>query len=159
MPQHSERTLMKNRIPPPIILLLCGAAMWFIAASEFAYAISIPFSLTIAIVLAATGAIVSARAIRQFGAVETTMSPLKPDTASSLVNTGIFSKTRNPMYVGLLLVLSGWAVWLESLSNIAVLLAFVVLITELQIKPEEAALRELFGEEYDRYCQQVRRWI
>ncbi len=150
---------MKNRIPPPIILLLCGVAMWFIAASEFAYAISIPLSLTVAIALAATGAFISARAIRQFGAVETTMSPLKPDTASSLVNTGIFSKTRNPMYVGLLLVLSGWAVWLESLSNIAVLLAFVVLITELQIKPEEAALRELFGEEYDRYCQQVRRWI
>lgn len=150
---------MKNRIPPPIILLLCGAAMWFIAASEFAYAISIPFSLTVAIALAATGVFISARAIRQFGAVETTMSPLKPDTASSLVNTGIFSKSRNPMYVGLLLVLSGWAVWLESLSNIAVLLGFVVLITELQIKPEEAALRELFGEEYEDYCRQVRRWV
>ena len=150
---------MKNKIPPPIILLLCGAAMWFIAASEFAYAISIPFSLTVAIALAATGVFISARAIRQFGAVETTMSPLKPDTASSLVNTGIFSKSRNPMYVGLLLVLSGWAVWLESLSNIAVLLAFVVLITELQIKPEEAALRELFGEEYEDYCRQVRRWV
>ena len=150
---------MKNRIPPPIILLLCGTAMWFIAASEFAYAISIPFSLTVAIALAATGVFISARAIRQFGAVETTMSPLKPDTASSLVNTGIFSKSRNPMYVGLLLVLSGWAVWLESLSNIAVLLAFVVLITELQIKPEEAALRELFGEEYEDYCRQVRRWV
>ncbi len=150
---------MKNKIPPPIILLLCGAAMWFIAASEFAYAISIPLSLTVAIALAATGAFISARAIRQFGAVETTISPRKPDTASSLVNTGIFSKTRNPMYVGLLLVLSGWAVWLESLSNIAVLLAFVVLITELQIKPEEVALRELFGEEYEDYCRQVRRWV
>ena len=133
--------------------------MWFVAHSEFAYAISIPFLLVPAIVLAAIGAIVSVRAIRQFKSAETTVNPLKPDTASSLVHTGIFSLTRNPMYVGLLFVLSGWAVWLGSLSNVAVLLAFMLLITELQIKPEEAALKKLFGQGYVEYCQRVRRWF
>ena len=150
---------MKNKIPPPVLLLICGAAMWFVAHSEFAYAISIPFLLVPAIVLAAIGAIVSVRAIRQFKSAETTVNPLKPDTASSLVHTGIFSLTRNPMYVGLLFVLSGWAVWLGSLSNVAVLLAFMLLITELQIKPEEAALKKLFGQGYVEYCQRVRRWF
>jgi len=150
---------MKNKIPPPLLLLICGAAMWFVAHSELAYAISIPFSLVPAIVLAAIGAIVSARAIRQFKSAETTVNPLKPDTASSLVHTGIFRLTRNPMYVGLLFVLSGWAVWLGSLSNVAVLLVFMLLITELQIKPEEAALRKLFGQGYVEYCQRVRRWF
>ncbi|MDH5305282.1 MAG: isoprenylcysteine carboxylmethyltransferase family protein, partial [Gammaproteobacteria bacterium] len=86
-------------------------------------------------------------------------NPLKPETASALVQSGIFGKTRNPMYVGLLLILSGWAVWLESLSCLGLLLLFVVAITELQIKPEEAAMRKLFGDEYLRYCEKVGRWI
>ncbi len=150
---------MKNKIPPPVLLLLSGVAMWFVAHSEFAYAVSIPFLLIPAIVLAAIGAVISVRAVRQFKSVDTTINSLKPDTASSLVHTGIFSVSRNPMYVGLLFVLSGWAVWLGSLSNIAVLLAFMLFITELQIKPEEAALRKLFGEGYVAYCQRVRRWF
>ncbi len=150
---------MKNKIPPPVLLLLSGAAMWFVAHSEFAFAVSIPFLFIPAIVLAAIGAVISVRAVRQFKSVDTTINPLKPDTASSLVHTGIFSVSRNPMYVGLLFVLSGWAVWLGSLSNIAVLLAFMLFITELQIKPEEAALRKLFGEGYVAYCERVRRWF
>ena len=63
------------------------------------------------------------------------------------------------MYVGLLVILIGWAVWLGSLSNILVLILFWVVITELQIKPEEAALRTLFGQDYEKYCRQVARWV
>ena len=110
-------------------------------------------------ILAAIGAVVSAQAIRQFRAAATTVNPLKPDTASALVQTGIFGSTRNPMYVGLLLLLTGWALWLQSPSNLGLLLAFVVVLTELQIKSEEAALRKLFGADYERYCQQVGRWF
>lgn len=150
---------MKNRIPPPVILLLFGTAMWFLAHSEFALAVAIPYALWIAIVLGVLGLLVSGSAIRRFRAVDTTVNPLKPDTASALVQAGAFSRTRNPMYVGLLLVLAGWAVWLQSLSNVALLLLFVVAITELQIKPEEAALRIVFGADYERYCRNVRRWF
>jgi protein-S-isoprenylcysteine O-methyltransferase Ste14 len=110
-------------------------------------------------VLAAVAVLIAGSAIRQFGAAETTVNPLKPDTASALVQTGIFGKTRNPMYLGLLVALCGWAIWLQSLSNVGVLVAFVIVIYEMQIKPEEAALRKLFGEDYERYCQKVRRWI
>lgn len=150
---------MKNKIPPPVVLLLFGTAMWFVARSEFAYAIAIPYALLFAIAPGALGLLVIGRAIRQFRLVETTVNPLKPDTASALVQAGIFGRTRNPMYVGLLLLLTGWAVWLQSLANLALLLLFLVAITELQIKPEEAALRQLFGADFERYCQQVRRWI
>jgi protein-S-isoprenylcysteine O-methyltransferase Ste14 len=150
---------MKNKIPPPVILLLFGIAMWFVAHSELAYAIAIPHALVVAIVLAAVAVLIAGSAIRQFGAAETTVNPLKPDTASALVQTGIFGKTRNPMYLGLLVALCGWAIWLQSLSNVGVLVAFVIVIYEMQIKPEEAALRKLFGEDYERYCQKVRRWI
>lgn len=150
---------MKNKIPPPVLLLLFGVAMWFVAKSEFAYPVSVPFALFIAIGIAAIGIACSVTALRQFSAAETTVNPLKPDTATSLVQSGIFSKTRNPMYVGLFFVLLAWATWLQSLGNIAVLLIFVVALTELQIKPEEAALRTLFGVEYDQYCKRVGRWL
>ena len=105
------------------------------------------------------GVFVSASGIREFNKASTTVNPLKPDEASSLVTTGVFRRTRNPMYVGLFLILTGWMVWLESLGNLLMLAVFVLVLTELQIKPEERALRQLFGEEYVRYCSQVRRWI
>jgi protein-S-isoprenylcysteine O-methyltransferase Ste14 len=150
---------LKNKIPPPVILLLSGIAMWFIAHSEYAFTIANPFALIMAIPLAAVGIFVSASAIRQFKTAETTISPLQPDSATSLVHNGIFAKTRNPMYVGLFLILLGWAVWLQSASNLGVLLAFFLWLNELQIKPEEAALRKVFGQGYIDYCKRVRRWI
>lgn len=150
---------MKNRIPPPIILLLSAAIMWLVAHSAYAVTIAIPYALVIALLIAAAGALTAATAIRQFGKAETTVNPLQPDAATALVDHGIFGKTRNPMYVGLLLLLSGWAVWLQSAANVLVLAGFVLTITELQIKPEEAALQKIFGETYTDYCKRVRRWI
>ena len=150
---------MKNKITPPILLLIFGTAMWFVANSELAYLVSVPYALIIAIAVAVLGVSISASALRRFSAVETTVNPLQPDAATTLVQQGIFGKTRNPMYVGLSLVLTAWAIWLESLGNIGLLLVFVIVLTELQIKPEEAAMRKLFGDEYAAYCRKVRRWL
>lgn len=150
---------MKNKIPPPVILLLSGIAMWFVAHGTYSYPVAIPFALVLAIALAGSGAIVAGSAMRQFRSAETTINPLQPQDATSLVDTGIFGVTRNPMYLGLLLILSGWAVWLQSAANVLVLLAFVLYITFLQIKPEEEALRKVFGQTYIDYCDRVRRWL
>ena len=150
---------MKTKVPPPVWALITGVVMWFVAKSAYAYSIQVPYSLVFALVIGALGLSCSVAALRLFRSVETTVNPLKPEETSSLVTNGIYGKTRNPMYIGLSLVLIGWAVWLGSLSNIPVLVIFVVVMTELQIKPEEAALRDLFGQEYQDYCQQVGRWI
>ncbi len=150
---------MQNRIPPPVWLLVFGGAMWFVASSDYGYRIEIPFSLLIGIAIGLIGVCCSAAGIREFNRASTTVNPLKPEEASTLVTTGIFLRTRNPMYVGLLLILTGWAVWLGGLSNLPLLLAFVLVMTELQIKPEERALQALFGQDYDDYRQRVRRWI
>jgi protein-S-isoprenylcysteine O-methyltransferase Ste14 len=150
---------MKNKIPPPILLLIFGAVMWFVAKSAFAYPFSVPYALIIAIAVAAIGMSISVSALRQFSAVETTIDPLDPEAATTLVQSGIFSKTRNPMYVGLSLVLTAWVIWLESFGNVAILLLFIVVLTELQIKPEEAAMRKLFGDEYAAYSKKVGRWL
>jgi protein-S-isoprenylcysteine O-methyltransferase Ste14 len=150
---------MKNKIPPPVLLLISGAIMWFVANSSYAGFVTIPYALPASLLLAAAGIGIAAIAIRQFRLAETTVNPLQPDAASALVDGGLFSKTRNPMYLGLLLVLLGWAVWLQSLSNLLVIAGFVLYLTELQIKPEEAALGKIFGDAYADYCVRVRRWI
>jgi protein-S-isoprenylcysteine O-methyltransferase Ste14 len=150
---------MKNRIPPPVLLLITGTIMWFVAHSTFAHTMSVPYASVIAVVLAGIGVTIDVLALLEFRSVQTTVNPLKPENATSLVRNGIFNRSRNPMYLGLLFILTGWAVWLGSPGNIAVLILFVPLITALQIKPEEAALTTLFGQEYVDYCQQVRRWV
>jgi protein-S-isoprenylcysteine O-methyltransferase Ste14 len=150
---------MKNKIPPPIILLLSGAIMWFVAHSPYGYAVAVPFALPVAFILVVAGGFAAVTAIRQFGKAETTVNPLHPDAATALVDSGIFNKSRNPMYLGLLLVLSGWAVWLQSLGNVLVLAGFVLYITKMQIEPEEQALQKIFGKAYAEYCDRVGRWI
>lgn len=150
---------MKNKIPPPILLLITGGIMWLVARSDFAYPITVPYPLALSVASAAVGLFIAVIAMRQFNAAETTVNPLAPDSATSLVSSGIYRRSRNPMYAGLLFILAGWSLWLGSLTSIVVIVLFVVTITELQIKPEEEALSELFGEEYKEYCRNVRRWI
>jgi len=66
---------------------------------------------------------------------------------------------RLPHDLGLLLALSGWAIWLGSLSPLLVLPLFWLVITYAQIIPEEQALGKIFGEKYAVYCRQVNRWM
>lgn len=150
---------MKNRIPPPVWTLMFAVAMWFVAHSEYAYPFDVPSRWAVIALFIAIGAVFAVTAMRQFKRAETTVNPLSPEKASSLVTDGIFAKSRNPMYVGLLMLLAAWTIWLGSLTNIAVTLLFIPVINYFQIKPEEVVLRELFGEEYEEYCRNVRRWI
>ena len=115
--------------------------------------------LPAAILFAVAGLALVATSMLKFRRASTTVDPFHPEEASHLLVGGIFRYSRNPMYISLLLVLIGWATWLGSLYNLAVLALFVCYITVFQIKPEEKALKNLFGEEYERYCSSVRRWI
>ena len=90
---------------------------------------------------------------------KTTINPLKPEEASSLVITGIYTRTRNPMYLGLLSILTGIALFLGSVFALGVLPFFIIYMNLYQITPEEEALKELFGDQYSTYLSNVRRWI
>lgn len=81
------------------------------------------------------------------------------DAASSLVTNGVYRFTRNPMYVGLLLALSGWAAFLSSPSALVYLVAFVLYMNRFQIEPEERVLASRFGADYAAYRTRVRRWL
>ena len=78
---------------------------------------------------------------------------------SSLVTTGIYRFTRNPMYLGMAAVLLGCALTVGVVPALLVPLAFVVIVEARFIRPEEQMLRELFPQEFPAYCQRVRRWL
>jgi len=84
---------------------------------------------------------------------------MTPQSASALVVSGIYRFTRNPMYVGFLFVLLGWAVWLSNGLSFLFLPAFVLYMNRFQIQPEERALHARFGQEFVAYTSRVRRWL
>ena len=95
----------------------------------------------------------------KFKKIKTTISPLRPNKTSSLVKSGIYEYTRNPMYLGLLLMLFSIALFLKNFISFLIIPLFVIFINKNQILPEEQILENIFGEEYRNYIKKVKRWI
>ena len=150
---------MRPRIPPPILMLLGAGLMWALDHwMPLGQWTSAPWNRLGGLV-AAVGIAIAVAAFARFRKAGTTVNPVDPSKASRLVTDGIFRVSRNPMYLGLLLLLIGWAVWLGSVSPLVVPPLFVVVITLVQIIPEEQALGQRFGEQYLSYRRSVARWI
>jgi protein-S-isoprenylcysteine O-methyltransferase Ste14 len=150
---------LEHRIPPPLVGLCIAAAMW--GLSSFAPAFPVPPSLRQVLtgVLVIAGLACDLLGILAFRRLRTTVNPLHPQNASALATDGIYRFTRNPMYFGMLLLLTAWAVHLSSLWPFLGPVAFVLFIGRFQIEPEERALRERFGESWMAYSARVRRWL
>ena len=150
---------MKLRIPPPFLMLLSALVMWMLNRwLPIMHWITPPWNW-IGAISAVVGIVTMIAAFVRFHQARTTINPMDPGKASKLVTGGIFRFTRNPMYLGLALLLIGWAVALGSASPCVIPPLFVVLITAVQILPEEQALDRLFGSEFQRYRARVPRWI
>jgi protein-S-isoprenylcysteine O-methyltransferase Ste14 len=152
---------MKAIIPPPVVLVICGTLMWlmdrFLPSFKFAF----PYRTLFFWIILLGGLSVFASGVFSIIKRKTTIHPdhkslLKP---TALVTRGIFRYTRNPIYLGMAIMLLAWMVFLESWLSIAGLIFFVAFITRYQIMPEEEALAKVFGEEYNRYRNNVRRWV
>src|SRR3546814_9424509 len=113
----------------------------------------------VALLVVAVGVCFSVAGVLSFRQAQTTVNPLKPETASALVRSGIYQYSRNPMYVGFTLLLLAWACYLASPIALFGVLGFVLSMNRFQIRPEERALITLFGSEYSAYQTQVRRWL
>ncbi|MEO1143695.1 MAG: isoprenylcysteine carboxylmethyltransferase family protein, partial [Pseudomonadota bacterium] len=87
------------------------------------------------------------------------VSPISPEKTTSLVTDGVYKYTRNPMYLGLTFILSGFAIWQGNLFGFVGVILFVGYVTRFQIIPEETILREKFGQEYEDYCSRTGRWL
>lgn len=154
---------LEHRIPPPVIDAAAALLMWLLAA-WWPQAQLWPrgggwlvWSVACALPLAGGG--IAMAGAREFARAGTTFNPLAPGRASQLVTTGIFRHTRNPMYLGMLLVLAGWGVWLGNAAAFLGLPLLVWTLNQLQIKPEERILRQRFGQDFERYAARVRRWV
>ncbi|MDX2250899.1 MAG: isoprenylcysteine carboxylmethyltransferase family protein [Nitrospira sp.] len=148
---------LELKVPPAIVGAVIAAGMWFLAHTlpAFAYA-----PLRVATVgLGLLGVVIIGWAMLSFLEAQTTVNPMKPSSASSLVTTGIYRHSRNPMYLGMLFILVGWALYLANILTFLVLPAFILYMNQFQIKPEERALTARFGREYLEYMSQVHRWI
>ena len=150
---------LELKIPPPVIALVLAVAMWGVSENTFAWPVPNVVRLSLALALVAIGVAFSTAGIIEFRRAQTTVNPRKPEAASTLVSSGVFKITRNPMYVGLVLFLVAWAVVLSSLWALFGPLVFALYIRRFQITPEERVLSSIFGAEYVAYKERVRRLL
>lgn len=150
---------LELKVPPVGLMFVTAAMMWAVTRSVPGLGVSAPFSRTFAAAFAFAGAVVSLLGVAAFKRAQTTVNPMKPDASSSLVVSGIYRHTRNPMYVGFALLLMAWAAFLSNALAVAFLPGFVAYMTRFQIVPEETALESRFGRDFVDYARRVRRWI
>jgi len=112
-----------------------------------------------ALAFACVGLVLDLAGLISFMQAKTAVNPLKPASASSLVSSGIYRLTRNPMYLGLLLMLLGWATFLANGLAYFIAPLFVLYINRFQIHPEERVLLQKFGARFSAYKARVRRWL
>ena len=148
---------METKIPPPIVTFLFGLSIYF--SRGIFQAVEIKYSFYIGILLLILGLAVLIFALRLFRKDETTVNPLSPEQATKLVTDGIFKYSRNPMYLGMALVLTSIAVFFNLIGGIIFIALFCFYITKFQIIPEERAMSNLFAQDFDQYKQATRRWI
>lgn len=156
---RSGHSGLELRIPPMIVLVLLGAAMWSLAyvAPELRTEYPGRVPLAIAIALVATAVVVAA--LREFKQHQTTPDPTRPEASTAVVRSGIYRFSRNPMYLGMVLWLVAWGVKLSNpIAPIGPIL-FVLYMNRFQIAPEERVLSQRFGAAYEEYLRSVRRWI
>lgn len=147
------------QFPPALQIIIAAGVAWLLALYFPIFLFSGFAAMIVAIVSAIAGTAFLIIALKLFSKNDTTINPLDPTKAQNLVVEGVYRITRNPMYLGLALLLVAWCFYLGAVGAFLAIPLFVFTMNELQIKREERALIEKFGEEYRTYTQQVRRWI
>ncbi|MFA0439143.1 hypothetical protein BCU70_06730 [Vibrio sp. 10N.286.49.C2] len=151
---------LELKIPPVAVFLVLAILMFAIHSVDSTWLfIYIPLKVIWVVLLVAASGYVGISGVYEFKRAKTTVDPTRPDKASQVVDSGIFSLTRNPMYVALYCLLLAWGIWLEDVLSLLTSVLFVLYINRFQIQPEERALTRMFGEQYLDYKARVRRWI
>jgi protein-S-isoprenylcysteine O-methyltransferase Ste14 len=150
---------LELKIPPLIVLAIAAFLMWAIARTTPHWTLFYPGRRLTAMALLAIGIAVIVMGVLAFRKAITTVDPRSPETTSNFVSSGVYRFTRNPMYLGMLVVLIAWMAWLSNVGAVVVPVLFALYITRWQIVPEERALARMFGAEYESYRLSVRRWI
>ncbi len=152
-------TALELKVPPVAQLIVTVAAMYGVSQVLPALKFSLNGSTVLGIILAVIGLSSGIMGVTQFKKAQTTPNPQALEKVSSLVTSGIYNYSRNPMYLGLVLILLGWALYLSHLLAFILVPMFIFYITRFQIRPEERMMTQKFGERYQTYVSSVRRWI
>ena len=147
------------KIPPPLVAAITAGAMYGVAQLLPVLALSSTVRVGTALALATVGASFDMAGLLAFRRAKTTVNPMTPQRSRSVVSTGVYRFTRNPMYLGLVFFLLAWAVYLASAWALLGVPVFMAYITRFQIQPEERVLSARFGKSYTDYCARVRRWL
>jgi protein-S-isoprenylcysteine O-methyltransferase Ste14 len=158
--KHKEsRSGLELKLPPVGLGAIAAALMWCVSAATPVFDFLFPAKSVSSASLTLIGALTCLAGVVSFRRARTTVNPMRPGSATSLVVSGIYRYTRNPMYLGFLLILLSWAVVLSNVLALAVLPMFVVWMNCFQISPEERVLASLFTNDYAQYRGRVRRWL
>ena len=150
---------LELKIPPLALAVVVAVLMWLVAKFLPVIEVDRVFAGVVAAGLATGGIVCIVAGVLQFRASSTTVNPTRPDKTATLVTGGIYTYTRNPMYVGMTLMLLGWSLWLGSVYALILPVTFVLYMNRFQIAPEEKALHARFGTEFLTYKSRVRRWL
>ena len=148
---------IKTKFPPPLVALIFGFLINY--TKNIFPKIEIKNEIIFGSFMIISGLIIILSAIILFKKYQTTMSPLNPSNATKLITNGIYKFSRNPMYLGLLLVLLGISIILNLTGGFFFILLFISYMNLFQIIPEENAMVDLFKDEFLEYKINVRRWI
>lgn len=150
---------LDHKIPPPLIAVLSGAIAWMLCRATPALTFAVSVRIPITALFVAGGLLLALAGVVAFRRADTTIDPRAPDKSTSIVRSGPFAFTRNPMYLGMALALLGICAYLANPLSLLGLATFVAYITRFQIIPEERLLLAKFGEPFEHYMRSVRRWI
>ncbi len=152
-------SFLELKILPVVLVVIFAFIMWLACLLLPQLTILISANYMLAMLLFIVALFYGFSAIYSFRKATTTVNPVSPESASTLVTTGIFSYSRNPMYVALYFLLLSWAAILSNVLSLTISFLFILYMNRFQIKVEERALIKLFGEQYTDYLSRVRRWI
>ena len=148
---------MKNKIPPPLVTLFFGLCIYF--SKECFTEFNLEFLTILSYISYFAGLSILVLAVRLFKKKSTTVNPIKIENASSLVTSGVFKYSRNPMYLGMAMILFGLALMFNLIGGIIFTFLFTIYITKFQIRPEEEVMERFFGADFLKYKQNVRMWL
>lgn len=149
---------LELKVPPLALVFLFGALMWLVSTYSV-FTITLPWRSALALIFYTGGSAIVLAGVLTFRRMKTTVNPLTPEATTTMVTSGIYRFTRNPMYLGFLFGLVGWAIALSNLPAFAFLPLFVWYMNRFQILPEERALSSKFPEAFTLYKRSVRRWL
>ena len=145
------------KIPPLVQLAICFAIAGGLATYVPILSFHTPSWLVVFEIIIGIAFLIPA--VMSFIRHKTTVNPRSPSDATSLVTNGVFSISRNPMYLGMLLLLLAFVLWLGEVSALFAAVIFFISIDQFQIRSEEQSLRENFGEAFTEYAKRVPRWL